>query len=31
MFPYILWCRKTFPYVFAVVTVREDVRSKRLH
>jgi len=24
----VFWCRKTFPYIFAIVTVLEDVRSK---
>jgi len=31
MFPYIFWCGKAFPYLFTLVTVLEDVRSKRLH
>jgi len=25
------WCGKAFPYLFALVTVLEDVRSKRSH
>jgi len=29
--PYIFWCGKAFPYLFAPVTVPEDVRFKRLH
>jgi len=31
MFPYIFWCRKAFVCLFSLVTVLEDVRSKRLH
>jgi len=29
--PHIFWCGKAFPYLFALATVLEDVRSKRLH
>jgi len=31
MFPYIIWCGNAFPYLFSLVTVLEDVESKRLH